>query len=112
MSDASVERVNVEMPDSVHTQGLVITEELIERRLGMELVVIFPDFETHAAGIVSHGEELERIGKLCGYDNVIASLYFDAGELLLGIFARKGSIPNRPIDTAGTEASPAPPELE
>jgi len=100
MSDASVDRLRTETADSVHANGLVITEELIQRRLGMKLTIIFPTFETDAAGIVSHGEELERLGKLCGYGNVIASLYFDNGELNLGIFVREGSIPQDAIDAS------------
>ncbi len=112
MSDASVERVATETPASVHPEGLVITEELIRRRLGMELVVIFPTFETDAAGIVSHGEELEHIGKLCGYDNVIASLYFDEGKLLLGIFAREGSIPRDMINASSTEQESGVSEID
>lgn len=106
MSDTSIERMDVVRPDSVHSDGLVITPELIRQRLGMELVVLFPTFETDGAGIVSHGEELERLGKLCGYGNVIASLYFDNGELQLGIFAREGSLPNRPIDGAVLQSTP------
>ena len=112
MSDAFIERAGLETPDSVHPDGLVITEELIRQRLGMELVVIFPEFESNAAGIVCHGEELERIGKLCGYDNVIASLYFDAGKLLLGIFAREVSIPRQTIDVSSSEPETVIAELE
>lgn len=103
MSDAPIERVAVEAPDSVHPGGLIITQDLIKRRLGMELAVVFPHFETDGAGIVCHGEELERIGQMCGYDNVIASLYFDAGKLSLGIFVREGSIPRDAIDASGSE---------
>jgi len=110
MDEVSVERADIESPHSVHPGGLVITEEFIRQRFGMEIVVIFPTFETDASGIISHGEELERIGKLCGYDNVIASLYFEEGELLLGIFAKEGSIP-RPIETSSSELQPMVAEL-
>ena len=103
MRESSIEKIDVAKPSSVHSDGLVITPELIRQRLGMELVVLFPTFETDGAGIVSHGEELERIGKLCGYGNVIASLYFDDGELQLGIFAREGSWPKNPIEATSTD---------
>ncbi len=106
-----IERTGVERPDSVHDLGLVITEDLIHQRLGMKLAMIFPDFESDGAGIVSHGEELERLGKLCGYSNVIASLYFDEGTLMLGIFVREGSIPARVIDAAADDAPHPTPQL-
>lgn len=101
MSDISVEQVGLGA-DSVHPSGLVITEEFIRQRLGMKLAIIFPTFETDAAGIVSHGEELERLGKMCGYGNVIASLYFNDGELNLGIFVREDSIPHDVLDASST----------
>ena len=95
-------------PSAIRSDTLVVVvtrynQSVMEQDQFMELVVLFPTFETDGAGIVSHGEELERIGKLCGYGNVIASLYFDDGELQLGIFAREGSWPKNPIEATSTD---------
>lgn len=108
----SIERMDMARPDSVHPGGLVITEEFIRERLGMVLAMIFPAFETDAAGIVEHGDELERIGKLCGYGNVIASLYFEEGKLQLGIFVREESIPGNIIDASDIDSGHTVSELD
>lgn len=102
MNETSVEQVSAERPDSVHAGGLVITEELIHQRFGMTLQMQFPNIEMNGAGIVDHGEELERIARICGFGNVLASLYFDSGNLHLGIFVREGSIPQSAIDASSS----------
>lgn len=67
----------------------VITEKFVSERLGFVLARVFSDFETDANGVISFGEEMERLSELAGYKNVLGSLYFEGDELQLGIFIRQ-----------------------
>ena len=68
------------------------TEHEITRRTGYGLAVTFPTWEKDAAGVISFHDELERLGRDWGWENVIGTLYVEEDELLLGIFVNKNEI--------------------
>src|ERR1039457_3357404 len=67
-----------------------LTDEIIRERTGYKVAVVFPDWQTDGAGILSFHDELERLGKDIGWENVIGSVFQDTetGVLKLGVFVK------------------------
>ena len=71
----------------------IITPTFIEERLGSRLSVWFPQFETSPSAMIEFHEELDRLEKTFGSENVFGSLFFESDDLKLGIFVKTEVIP-------------------
>lgn len=62
------------------------TSSDIREQTGFRLAVVFPQWQTDAAGVIDFHEELDRFEKEVGTTNVIGSLFRYEGALALGVF--------------------------
>lgn len=76
-----------------------LTADYIEQRLGYRVVVTFPPFETNKGAIVEYHEQLDHLEAQFGAENIFGSLFFEDGQLTLGVFV------NKEVYTPWTEAN-------
>ncbi len=69
-----------------------LTPERIEQVTGFSLAIRFADGPADGAVLASYHDEHERLVAEQGWQNVIGSLCFDEGEVVLGIFIRKDTV--------------------
>lgn len=74
------------------TSEFEFTQSSIEQRTGFKLAVVFPHWETDAAGILSFHDELERLGKDFGWENTFGTLFVEEDKLALGIFIKHKNV--------------------
>ncbi|HUD07036.1 MAG TPA: hypothetical protein VMR34_04055 [Candidatus Saccharimonadales bacterium] len=74
----------------------LLTEETLREKTGFKVVVEFPSWQTDAAGIIGFHDELERLGRDLGWENVIGSVYQDneSSDLKLGVFVKESAFPS------------------
>lgn len=72
--------------------GPGLSQQAIESYTGYRLQVMFPTWQTDKAGVISFHDELERLGKDYGWENVLGSLFVEEERLVLGIFMNKNIV--------------------